>query len=440
MFAGLLAEKRDNSVINLKNLPKEFIKFFGGGLSTTSGKDVNEEKALGLTAVWACVSIISRTMASLPLPVYRKLKPTGKERVSNNPLYALLNESPNPEQTSYEWRSLMSIHQNLWGAGISEIEFDKNGQPIALWPIPPWRVTPARTKKKELIYKVSMPDGPEKTFYPYEVVVFQSMTTSRDYWMSPISVHRETIGSALAVKEFGARTFGQGVNPAGIISGVKFTNEEAHKTLTKEYAGYEGLGQAHRLMFVDEGHTFEKIGLPPQDAQYLETKQFDISEVARMFHMPLFMLQEHTKSTSWGKGLEEQKNGFVTFTILPGTVQWEQELNRKLIFNKNMFCEFLLDGLLRGNIKDRMDAYTKAFNMGLLSLDEIRELENRNPIENDLGKTRFVPLNMTTLEKAVAGETEEVEIPPTEDKKPTEDEDNEDEDNEDEEKEEEDAE
>jgi len=413
MFAGLLAEKRDSSSFNLKNIPKGLEAIFGG-FSTAAGITVTEEKSLGLTPVWACVDIIARTVASLPLPVYRRLDPTGKERANNHPLYNLMQKNTNPEQTAYMWRHLMSVHENLWGAGISEIEFDRNGQPVALWPIPPWRVTPQRTKKMELVYKVTLPDGSSKILPMSQVVVFQSLTTSMDKWLSPIAVHRETLAAAHAVKEFGARTFSQGVNPAGVLSGVNFKGEESQKTLRAKYAGYEGLGASHRLMFVEEGMTFEKIGLPPEDAQYLETRQADIGEIARIWHMPLFMLQEHTKSTSWGTGLEEQKNGYVTFTILPTTVQWEQELNKKLIYDDNFFIEFLLEGLLRGNVKDRVKAYKDLYNMGVLNIDEIREMENRNPLPDGLGQHRFIPMNMTTLEKATAPETEPEEIPPEE--------------------------
>ena len=410
MFGSLLAEKRDSASISLKNLPRGLESLFGGG-PTSSGVTVTEERSLGLPVVWACIDIIARTVASFPLPVYERLDPKGKNRVPNHPVAKLMQRNSNPEQTAYMWKHMMSVHQNLWGVGISEIEFDSQGQPIALWPIPPWRVKPVRTKEGELVYKVTLPkQAGEKTLIAAHVVIFQSMTTSRDNWMSPIAVHRETIGAAHAVKEFGSRTFSQGVNPAGVLTGVKFGREESQKTLREKYSGYEGLGASHRLMFVEEGTEFKRIGLPPEDAQYLETRQADIGEIARIYHMPLFMLQEHTKSTSWGTGLEEMKNGFVTFTMRPNCIQWEQELNKKLIFKDRFFIEFLLDGLLRGNIKDRFKAYKDGFAMGVYDIDEIREMENRNPLPDEEGKARFVPMNMITLEKAVLPETEPKEI------------------------------
>jgi HK97 family phage portal protein len=402
MISSFFAEKRDSFSFSASNVPKHLLDMFGGG-PTASGITVNEEKSLSLTAVWSCISIISRTMATMPLPVYKRIDAKNKEVAYDHPMYELLHNNPNPEQTAYVWRSLMAIHQLLWGAGISWIEFDRNGNPIALWPIPPWRATPKRTKSGSLVYEVILPDGTMKIFQNSEVVVFASMSTTADRWMSPIAVHRETIGAAMAVNEFGARTFGQGVNPAGILQGVKFGKEESQKTLREKYGGYEGLGASHKLMFIEEGTTFEKVGLPPEDAQYLETRQMNVSEVGRIYNVPNFLLNQTDGSSNWGTGLEEQMRAFMTITMLAYITQWEQEFTKKLFFNPAYFPQFKVDGLLRANIKARTEAYWKLFQMGSISPDEIRAKENLNTIPNGLGDHYYLPLNMGTAENVIEG-------------------------------------
>ncbi|MHA1168301.1 MAG: phage portal protein [Candidatus Hodarchaeales archaeon] len=383
---NLIAEKRSGESFNLKNIPAHLQNVFGMA-PTASGVSVSEEKSLSLTAVWSCISIISRTMATMPLPVFNRTDRKNKEIAYENPLYELLHNNPNPEQTAFQWRSLMAVHQLLWGAGISWIEFDNRGQPIALWPIAPWRASPERTKSGDLVYKVTMLDGKQNVYQASEVVVFESMSTTRDRWMSPIQVHRETLGAAMGVKEFGARTFGQGVNPAGILSGVKFGKEDSQESFRKKFGGYEGLGNAHKLMFIEDGTTFEKVGLPPQDAQYLETRAYNVTEIARMYNVPNFMLNLSDGSSNWGTGLEEQ------------------ELNKKLIFSRFYFTEFNMDGLQRANLKARTESYWKRWQMGSMSPDEIRAKENENPIPNELGAHYYLPLNMGTTENVIAGNT-----------------------------------
>jgi hypothetical protein len=172
--------------------------------------------------------------------------------------------------------------------------------------------------------------------------------------MSPVSVHRETIGAALAVRSFGAMTFGQGTNPSGIISGFDIGNEEYEKTLKERFKEYEGIGNAHKVMYIPGDGKFYRAGLPPQDAQYLETRKFDIAEIARIYGVPLHMLKEHDKSNSWAAGLLELNTEFVTYTMQPLCTAWEHEINTKLLGDDDRYyCKFTMDSLLRGNSKER---------------------------------------------------------------------------------------
>jgi len=362
---------------------------------TSAGIDVNEAVAISLTAVYACIRLISWTIASLPLFLYER-KEDGKAKDFNNDLYSLMHDSPNPEQTSFMWRQLMSVHQNLWGAGISEIEFDSSGMPVALWPIPPWLVQPKRDEKIGAYYIVRNPKiGTERILFPHQILIFQMLTSSSYSWISPIAIHRETIGAAIAVKQFGAKTFGQGTNPAAVVYHPGKLDEPGEKSLRESFKGYAGLSKSHRLMLLNQGMKWERVGLPPEDAQYLETRRFDISEIARIYNVPLHMLHDHEKQTSFGKGIEEQNIGFVTFTINPNLVQWEQELNKKILLNdKQYFYEFNVNGLLRGKMLERYRAYAIGRQWGFISADDVRDRESENRLPNGEGQVYLNPMNM----------------------------------------------
>jgi HK97 family phage portal protein len=401
-LVDMIAEKRSEvGLSGLKSALPWLVDMLGGSI-TAAGTRVDQQKALGVTAVYSCVRIIAWVQASLPLHVYRRLQPRGKEKDTQNPLYKLLHDAPNPEQTSFEWRSFMSAMQNLWGAGVSEIEYDGSGRPIALWPIPTWCVEKKRiVANRQLFYQITI-DGRTFILRPEQVLVFPALSINLDSWLSPISQHRETIGAALAVKEFGARVFGQGTNPSGILSGLRFPKDASEESIRKKFSEkYEGLGNASRLMLLEEGIKFDRIGMPPQDAQYLETRRFDISEIARIFNVPLFLLQETTGSTSWGSGLEELNLAFVAYCLRPYLVQWEQEINRRLLKDDDQhFVEFLLEGLLRGKMSERYQAYATARQWGWKSANDIKEIENENPLPGEQGDIYLVPMNMVDAKNA----------------------------------------
>jgi len=366
---------------------------------TASGVAVSEKTALSVTAVWACVRLIAHAIAVLPLPVYKKLTPRGKERATEHPLYRLLHDRPNPEISSFQFRSLLSVHQNLWGVGIAEIVTGNSGRAEALWPLPPWRVSQRKITPREVVYDIRLDDGTTRTLPSYRCLVFPSMQIWSDEWLSPISVHRETVGFATALSDFGAKTFGQGTNPAGIITHPGKLRETSEESMRARFKPYEGLSGSHRLMLLEEGMKFERVGLPPEDAQYLQTRQFSISEISRIYNVPLHLLQEHTKSTSWGSGIEELNLAFVNWTLQPYLTQWEQEISAKLFAeDEPYFAEFLLTALLRGRTSERYAAYATGRQWGWLSVNDVRELENMNPIDD--GDIYLVPGNMTPADKA----------------------------------------
>ncbi len=394
----LLSEKRAiPSFYQIGGDPWSFIDF---PRKTKSGASVSEQSSLAVTAVWASIKILANTMATLPLITYKRLEKRGKERAFDHYLYDLLKLRPNSLQSSYEFRHLLSVHQNLWGAGLAEIQF-KKGKPVALWPIPPWLVkVKINEKSKRLYYEIEV-EGKKRTLPSYQVLCFASMSTSAFEWLSPIAIHRETIGLSMAMTEFGALTFGQGTNPSGILTHPGRLKEMSEKDIRAKFKdAYEGLSRAHRLMLLEEGMKFERVGLPPEDAQYLESRKFSVQDIARIYNVPLYLLQDHEKSTSWGTGIEEMNIGFMRFTIQPMLVQWEQEFQIKL-FNEGepYFPEFLIEGMLRGTQSTRYAAYAIARQWGWMSADDVRVIENMNPLPDKQGEMYLVPMNMTPADK-----------------------------------------
>jgi len=401
-LTNLLVEKRAiNPFYVMGGDPWSFIDF---PQKTKSGAEVSEMSSLGVTAVWACIKILANSMASLPLITYKRLDPKGKKRAFDHYLYDLLHLRPNPLQSSYEFRHLLSVHQNLWGAGLAEIQY-KKGIPAALWPIPPWLVkVKVNEKSNALFYEIKIKGG-KKILPSYQVLCFPSMMTSSFEWLSPIAVHRETIGLSLAMTEFGALTFGQGTNPSGILMHPGRLKEQSEKDIRAKFKdAYEGLSRSHRLMILEEAMKYERIGLPPEDAQYVESRKFTNQDIARIYNVPLHLLQDHEKSTSWGTGIEEMNMGYVMFTMRPMLVQWEQEFQIKLFDEKEpYFCEFLIEGLLRGKQSERYKAYAIGRQWGWLSADDIRMIENMNPLPDEQGEMYLVPMNMVDAKNAGKG-------------------------------------
>jgi HK97 family phage portal protein len=374
-----------------------------GGSATSAGITVDENKALGLSTIWSIIERISSTMGVFPLKIYETNNLNQNEIVKQHPLSKLLTVSPNNYMTAFDWRYIMMSNELLYGAGISEIEFDCHGFPKALHPIATNKVEPV-FKDYKLTYKITPDTGKPRILQPHQVLVFRFWPEINGSWKSPIKIHKETIGSALAVRNFGSMIFGSGCNPAGIIKGIRQgLSEDAKKTLLERFQGYAGLGSSHKLMMLEQGEDFERVGLPPEDAQYLETRKFDVEEISRIYNVPLFLLNAMTQSTSWGSGLETLSKTFISFVMMPHVLRWEQEINKKLISvdNENQYVKFNMSGMLRSNDTDRWNAYRQASYLGVLSIDEIRQLEELNELPNGEGKTRLVPVNMTPLTKAI---------------------------------------
>jgi HK97 family phage portal protein len=367
-----------------------------GGGSTHAGVTVNEETALKYGVVFACVKILAETVAMLPLILYRRL-PRGKERAIDDPLYHVLHDSPNPEMTSMEWRETMQGHLGLWGNAYSEIVWHPGrGYASELWPLRPDRVRPER-KDGILQYHITLRGGGEVALPSRNVLHLRGLGGDGTIGWSPIRMARESIALGLAMEEFGARFFGAGTHPGAVVEHPgklgDIAEEHLRKSLTTQVGG---LGRSHRLLILEEGMKLAQIGIPPGDAQFLESRAFSVIDIARIFRIPPYLLQDFSRATF--SNIEHTAISFVVYTMMPWLVRWEQRLKKSLLEEQdsNLFVEFLVAGLMRGDMEARFKSYAIARQWGWMSPNDVLEKENENPVEGL--DTYLTPINMVATE------------------------------------------
>lgn len=367
-------------------------------MDTNTGIAITPDTAMRATAVFACVRVLAFSLGQLPLVTYKRL-PRGKERAIGHPVYQLLHTQPNPEISAFHWRSTKMAHACLYGNAYSEIEYNRDGQPVAFWLIPAWRCQPLRIdtprEKNLLVYEVTLPDGGRKFLLPRNVLHIKGLSTDGLQGLSVIQQAAQAIGVSLAAQDFAARFFGQGMNIGGVLEHPAALSDNAYERLKNSFEEkYTGLTKSHRLMLLEEGLKFNKVGISPEEAQFLESRQFQIVDIARMFGVPPHKIAELTRATF--SNIEHQAIEFVTDTMMPWFVAWEQEINIKVHGGGNAyFSEFLAEGLLRGDSVARGQFYNQMFQMAALSPNDIRERENMNPVGH--GDTYFVPLNLAPI-------------------------------------------
>ncbi len=384
----------------LANPAQWLVDALTGGSKSAAGVSVTESKALTASGVYACVKILAETVASLPLPVYRRLSPRGKERAPDHPLYYILHDEPNPEMTAFTFKEALMGHLTLWGNAYAEIEWGANGRPRALWPLRPDNTWPERdSATKKIIYKTII-DGTTYVLPAQNVLHILGLSAEGLVGYSPIRMAREAIGLSLAAEEFGSRLFSNGAHPGGIIEYPNKLRKEAREQFEKSIKeAYSGLSKSHRLMVLEEGLKYHQVAIPPDDAQFLETRKFQLNEICRIFRVPPHMVGDLERATF--SNIEHQSLEFVMYTIRPWLVRWEQAIHSKLFSRQERqtyFAEFLIEGLLRGDVQARSQFYREMFMIGAMSQNDIREKENMNPIEG--GDTYYVPLNMVPADMA----------------------------------------
>ena len=382
--------------------------FFGG---TTAGKPVNEHTAMQMTAVYSCVRILAETLAGLPLHVYKYNDSGGKEKNIKHPLYKLLHDEPNPEMTSFTFRETLMSHLLLWGNAYAQIIRNARGEVIALYPLMPNKMTVDRDKSGRLfyLYQRSIEDAPtlgkDTMVYlnPSDILHVPGLGFDGLMGYSPIAMAKNAIGLAMATEEYGAKFFANGAAPGGVLEHPG-TIKDPQKVKESWNAAYQGSSNSHRVAVLEEGMKYQQIGIPPEQAQFLETRKFQINEIARIFRIPPHMLADLEKSSF--SNIEQQSLEFVKYTLDPWVVRWEQTMCRSLLMESEkptVFIKFNVDGLLRGDYASRMSGYATARQNGWMSANDIRELENLDRIPVDLGGDLYL-INgaMTKLQDAGA--------------------------------------
>lgn len=386
------------------------------GIETTAGVSVSETTSLQCSAVYACVRVLSETVASLPLITYRRLENGGKERATDHALYDVLHNQPNALMSSFEWRETMMAHLLLWGNAYSRIVDDASGRILELYPMRPDRVQVSQAAGS-LLYTYTPTSGETLVLPEDKVLHIRGLSTDGILGISPIAQARQAIGLAMATEEFGARFFGNGARPGGVLEHPGTLTDEAMARLQMSWEqSHNGNVNAHKVAILEEGMKYAPVGIPPEDAQFLETRKFQIEEIARIFRVPVHLIGDLDRATF--SNIEQQSLEYVIYSVRPWLVRWEQAIQRSLMLSgerKTYFVEFLVDGLLRGDIMSRYQAYATAIQNGWMSRNEVRQLENLNPAE-ELDEF-LVPMNMMAAGTEGFGMDEAVRSAPVTEKR-----------------------
>lgn len=363
---------------------------------TTSGKRVTESSALKFSPVFACVRNIADDIAKLPVHLYKRIE-GGKERITNHPLERLLNVQPNPEMSAIDFRDALTHHILLWGNSYAYIERLPDRTPVSLWPLRPDRVKPYRSESDgEIWYSITNAVGGIIPYPNDDILHIRGMGFDGLVGYNVVQYAGESIGAAQAAEEFGARFFGQGTNLGGVLEHPSALSDKAYGRLSKWVESHQGLSEVHKNMILEEGMKFNKTVIPPEAAQFLETRKFGVPEICRWFRMPPHKVADLDRATF--TNIEHQGIEYVIDCLLTWLIRWEQWLNIKLLDGSpDMFFEHQINGLLRGDIKSRYEAYNIARTMGMLNVDEMRAFENMNPLPDGKGQIYLQPMNMVEV-------------------------------------------
>lgn len=371
------------------------------GSRSLSGETVTEETALTYSAVYNAISLISGTIGSLPLHLMQRKG--DKKRIADDlKLYSVMHDVWNPYMTAMAGREVLMAHVLAWGNGYAEKVIDVLGNIKELWPITPDRVTP-EMRNNQMVYRIRMPDGGDISLPREKVLHIPGLGFDGFIGYSVIAMARKSIGLSMAMETFGSLYFGKGTHPSAVVTHPNQVKDiKAMRSALSSV--YSGLGNAHDLMLLEEGMKIERIGIPPEDSQFLESRQFQIPEVARWFNLPPHKLKDLTRSSF--SNIEQEQISFVQDSILPWLVRLEQNYHAQLLTDSEksmsgrgrLYFKHRVDGLLRGDNASRAAFYSAMLDRGVFSVNEVRELEDMDPVKG--GDIHLVPLNMTTLEQA----------------------------------------
>jgi HK97 family phage portal protein len=384
-----IIQKRD---VSLTAPPQWLLESLGLG-DAAAGVHVTVEGSLKVTAVLAGFTILTEDTSSLPLILYQRLE-RGKERAIDHPYYTLMHDAPNPEMTSMVYRELQVGHMLGWGNFYAQMLWDETGTVTELWPLNPSRIEIFR-QGGERRYLYTNDNNQRIAFRQQDNLHIPAFGFDGIRGYSRISLAKNAVGLAIAAEKYGSRFFANDARPTVAITSPKSMSEQAQKNLRDSWNEiYRSAENAGKVAVLEGGLDIKTLGIEPNAAQFLETRQFQVAEIARMFRIPPHMLGDITNSTSWGTGIEQQEIGYLTHTLRPWLVRTEQQLNKDLLLpaeRTKYFFEHLVDAMLRTDITARMNAYSVAILNGIMSPNEAREAENKNPYDG--GDTYRFPLN-----------------------------------------------
>ena len=377
------------SISDIDN-PALWLSDWSGGQSTQAGVSVSPESSLSLSAYYACIRSISEDIAKLPLSVHRRVSEREREPAIYHPAHDLVHSSPNEDTTAMTfWESLIA-NALAWGNGYATIKRDTGGRPLELRWTHPSRVEVTRAADGNVLYIIDSGRTPEES--ALGMFHLRGPGDELTGW-SILRMAAESLGLSMAAEMFGASYFGNGARVSGVLEHPMTMSAEAQKRLTEQFSrDHGGPKNAHKPKVLEEGMKWTQTGIPPEESQFLETRQFQVEEIARWFRMPPHKIQHLLRATF--SNIEAQSIEYVVDTLMPWAVRIEQETKRKLLrkADGDLFVKHNFNSLLRGDSAARADFYAKRFSIGTLSQNDIRALEDENPIGPD-GDVYYVPVN-----------------------------------------------
>lgn len=414
MFVERLREAWESrsSVVNpLHPRDPGIMRLFGLGSTTHAGVNVTPALAEQQSAVYACVRVLSSSIAALPLFVYERLE-RGKRRATEHPLFRLLHDAPNSEHDTFEFRRMAVRSLCLRGNFYAEKAFDRSGRIVALWPLHPDRVEPVRLESQRIAYRISLPSGEQASLDSANVLHVRWDFRSGLKGQSVIESAVQAVGKAIAADAYGARFFQNDASPRGALRSQGKLSEPARKNIRESWEQlHRGFENAHRTALLEEGLDWVSIGISNQDSQLLEIMKFNVEEIARFFGVQLHKIQSLDRATN--NNIEHQGIEYVQDTLQAWVTAIEKKCTQQLLTERErerLFVEHDLNGLLRGDTAARGQFYQQLFQVGALSPNDILELENRNPVDG--GDRRFVPLNMVPLDRVDDLDADSEDEPP----------------------------
>lgn len=404
-FRPLLSAARKIVNSTLSRPASWLIEALGGGKSA-SGEIVTQREAMGLSAYLACIKNISEDIGKMPLAPYERLNPRGRKQLYDHKAFRLVHDEPNPEMSAMSFRETITAHALAYHGGFAEIVRDGAGNPAALWPLDPTTVSVRRTieKPRRLYYLVSGNGLPSVPIEPEDMLVIHGLGFDALTGYVLTCIAKDTLGNAIAAQKFTGSYYANGTTTTGVIKVPNAMTEAAFKNLRTSFAErHTGAGNQNRPIILEQGAEWQATSNKPQDSQMIETLQQGVEEVARLFRMPPHKIGHLLRSTN--NNIEQQALEYVQDTLMSWFVRWEQECNRKLLKpseRSSRFFKHNVTAMLRGDMAARSTFYREGFNIGYLSPNDIRELEDQNPIEG--GDTYFVNATMVPLEMAAKGE------------------------------------